>query len=394
MVQSNSLLLKNVTIYGENTVTTNGFIYIKNRLIEAIGTEDEWKSYVIAEEQIKVINGKGLNAIPGFIDGHIHGANGADVMDATPQALDTMASALPMEGTTSFLATTITMSKEKIEKALQNVASYVNKPGKAEVVGVHLEGPFIEEKKAGAQPREHIMKPDVALFDQWQKLSGNSIKTVTLAPEIDQEGEVIHYLHEQGVNVSAGHTDAGIEQMKQAVSKGVTQVTHLCNAMSGLHHRDIGVVGAAFLLKGLRSELIADGIHVSPEMIQLIYQNIGSSRLLLITDALRAKCLEPGTYELGGQQVSVTEDRATLPDGTLAGSTLKMLDGVRNMMTYTDASIKDIIKMAAVNPAKQVGIFDKKGSIAVKKDADILLIDDHWTIRYTICRGEIAYKEE
>jgi len=339
-------------------------------------------------ENTQIMDGMGMNAIPGFIDGHIHGANGADVMDASEEALDTMASALPREGTTSFLATTITQSPTNIEKALENVAKYENKRGQAEMIGVHLEGPFVEKSKAGAQPLPYIMEPNLEQFEKWQQLSGDNIRTITLAPEHDKDGEFIRRLAAAGVNVSAGHTNAGFEGIKKAAGQGVLQLTHLCNAMNGIHHRDIGAVGAAFQLKELRAELIADGIHVAPEMLQLIYNNIGSERLILITDSIRAKGLPDGNYELGGQPVMVKDNRAVLEDGTLAGSILKMNKAVKNMLQLDGVDLRDTIKMASVNPAKQIGIYDRKGSIAVGKDADILLIDENLNIKYTFCRGK------
>ena len=222
-------------------------------------------------------------------------------------------------------------------------------------------------------------------------MSGNQIRTITIAPEHDQNGAFIGALRKQGVNVSAGHTEAGFIEIKKAVEQGVSQMTHLCNAMNGIHHRDIGAVGAAFQLDGLRAELIADGMHVVPEMLQLIYDNVGSDRIILITDSMRAKGLPAGDYELGGQLVKVDEERAVLEDGTLAGSILKMDDGVRRMFGLSGMSLYDVVKMASVNPAKQIGVYDRKGSITVGKDADILLVDVELNIQYTICRGEIAF---
>ncbi len=378
-------IIKNVQIITETASEPNQYIKIVDGKIVAVFDQ------MPEDENVVVIDGEGMIAIPGFIDTHIHGANGADVMDATPEALDTMTQALPKEGTTSFLATTITQTEQRIEAALQNVGTYVNQAGQAEIVGVHLEGPFISEKKAGAQPEQYIQKPNVETFNHWQSLSKNNINTVTMAPEKDADGEFIKALSAQGVNVSAGHTDAKIADMQVAINQGVNQVTHLANAMTGIHHRDIGVVGASFLMEQLKAELIADGIHVSPEMIQLIYKNIGSDRLMLITDALRAKCLPPGEYDLGGQIATVNHEKAVLSDGTLAGSILRMIDAAKNVSAYTDAKLTDIVQMTAVNPAKQLGIFDRKGSIAVGKDADIVLLDSNWNIRYTFCKGHIAY---
>ncbi|ADU31937.1 N-acetylglucosamine-6-phosphate deacetylase [Evansella cellulosilytica] len=384
------LFIKNIQIYMETSTVPDGCLLIKNNQIERIGMSNDFTNM----EEVETIDGQGLHAIPGFIDGHIHGVNGTDVMDGTPEALANMCETLPKEGTTSFLATTITQSTENIEKALKNVARYENKSGTAELIGVHLEGPYIEKKKAGAQPPMYTVPPNILQFKHWQALSGNAIKTVTMAPEKDTDGSFIQYLYEQGINVSAGHTEAGIADMKKALKHGVKQVTHLCNAMTGLHHRDIGVVGAAFLFDELKCELIVDGYHVSKDMVHLIYKNVGVDRIMLVTDSIRAKCMQPGKYELGGQQVVVDDEVAALADGRLAGSILKLIDGAKNMVEYSGASIEELVKMTALNPAKQLNIFDRKGSLAVGKDADILLIDDDLALKYTICRGKVAFKEE
>lgn len=390
MNHSSAICIFNTTVYTEDEVIKNGTLLIKNEQIKYIYRQKPEQ----LPEGTRIIDGTGYNVIPGFIDGHIHGAAGADVMDATEQALDTMAAVLPEEGTTSFLATTITQAPENLDKALMNAAAYTNKPGQADMIGVHLEGPFIEKSKAGAQPPEYINEPNIEQFIRWQKLSGEQIRTITLAPEHDETGSFIRHLHTSGVNVSAGHTGTGFSGMKKAVDHGVRQVTHICNAMSGIHHRDIGVVGAAFQLEEIRAELIADGIHVSPEMLQLIYNNIGSERLLLITDAMRAKCLQAGQYELGGQPVTVNGDRALLENGALAGSILKMHHGARQMLQLQHVTLSDIVKMTSVNPAKQLGIFAEKASIAAGKVADVLLVDDKLNLKLTICRGVIAYEED
>lgn len=388
--KTNPLYIKNTTIFLENEKVEDGSIYIENGVVQGIYHTESFEEI---PKNSYVIDGSQLNAIPGFIDGHIHGAAGADVMDATEEALDTMASVLPKEGTTSFLATTITQSPENIDGALKNVAAYKNKAGQAEVIGVHLEGPFIASEKAGAQPVEYMMKPNMEQFEHWQTCAGNKIKTITLAPELDEE-EVIQQLSGMGINVSAGHTNASFSDMKQAVKKGVHQLTHLCNAMEGIHHRDVGAVGAAFQLDELRAELIADGIHVSREMLQIIYDNVGSERLLLITDAMRAKCMPPGEYDLGGQTVHVTEDRATLENKSLAGSILKLNQGAKQMLSLDGVSIQDVIEMTAANPAKQINMYDRKGSIAIGKDADVLLVNNQLDVKYTICNGVVAFKEE
>lgn len=385
----NNLYIKGANII-RNDMYAKGNIYIEEGRIKHIDTANQ----KLEDTGTVIIDATDLVAIPGFIDTHIHGANGADTMDATEEALDSIATFLSKEGTTSFLATTITQSNENIEKALKNISTYKNKTGQAELLGVHLEGPFVETSKAGAQPEEFIQKPNVELFRSWYQLSGGKIKTITMAPEHDLDGDFIEKVVKMGVNVSAGHTAIQFSEMKQAVTYGVSQLTHLCNAMNGIHHRDVGAVGAAFLLKELQAELISDEIHVTPEMLQLVYNMLGRERIILITDGMRAKGLPAGHYELGGQSVHVSEGRATLKDNTLAGSMLTMVGAVRNMMKLDGIHLKDIVKMASENPAKQIGVFDRKGSIDIGKDADILLLDDQLHIKYTISCGVVSYKGE
>ncbi|RYM05670.1 N-acetylglucosamine-6-phosphate deacetylase [Sporolactobacillus sp. THM7-7] len=331
--------------------------------------------------------------IPGMIDMHIHGADGADTMDATPKALSTIAKALAREGTTSFLATTITQSKEAIEKALVNAADVIGhqEPGEAEILGIHLEGPFINPEKRGAQPDEYIIDADAKCFDRWQALSGKAIKEVTLAPEIKGGLELIRHLAEQGVVASIGHSNGVEEDVSRAITAGASQVTHLYNGMRGMHHREPGILGGALLHDELYTEMIVDGRHVCQEMVHLAYKLKGSDRVILITDAMRAKCLKNGTYDLGGQKVHVRDGLAVLSSGTLAGSVLKMDEAIKNMLTFTDATIEDIVQMGAVNPALQCGVFHRKGSLEEGKDADFIILDDKNRLVMTVCRGVTAF---
>lgn len=220
------------------------------------------------------------------------------------------------------------------------------------------------------------------------------IKTVTFAPELDENGEFLSFLKRAGVIPSAGHTNASFADIEEAVSKGLKQITHLCNQMTGLHHREVGVVGAAMLVENVMSELIVDGIHVNEAMLRIVFQQLGPEKLILITDSMRAKGLKNGVYTLGGQSVEVIDNKATLKDGTLAGSVLRMIDGSKNMVTSTKATLRDIIRMASHNPAQQIGVYDRKGSIEANKDADLLLVDDELNLFYTWCRGELSYVKE
>jgi N-acetylglucosamine-6-phosphate deacetylase len=388
------LLILDGNIYAEDTVYEKGFIKIENGKITEMGD----RSQLTDSEEYKVISlPHGYSVVPGMIDIHIHGVNGADTMDATREALDTMTGTLPKEGTTSFLATTMTEASGAIEKALKATADYMSnhqRGGQAEILGLHLEGPFINPDKAGAQPLNRIQKPNAEVFKNWHALSGENIKLVTLAPELDDEYELIRYLKENGIVASVGHSSATYDQVGKAIDAGLSHVTHLFNQMSGLHHREPGIVGASFLRKELMVELISDGIHVRPEVIQLAFDQITDERLILITDSMRAKCLKNGQYDLGGQMVTVKDGKALLDEDTLAGSVLKMRDAFTNIQEFTTGDIRSAIKMTAENPAKQLNVFDRKGSLAPRKDADIVILDENKDVYTTICKGKIAYIRE
>ncbi|MDR4316148.1 N-acetylglucosamine-6-phosphate deacetylase [Niallia circulans] len=391
--ETKALILKNVRIYTETEIHSNGYVVVKEGKIDAIGLMDsflekEWENAHILDFP------KGMNLIPGFIDIHIHGANNADAMDASQQALEIMAETLPKEGTTSFLATTMTQEVESIENALTSIAQYVetaDQSGKAEIIGIHLEGPFISEKRVGAQPVQSVKKPNVELFKKWQTLSNNQIKLVTMAPEEDENFELVRYLKAENIVPSIGHSDAVYEQVLSSIQAGVNHVTHLFNGMRGLHHRDPGVAGAALLHSELMAEMIVDGVHIHPEIVKLAFLQKGADHIILITDSMRAKWLEDGISSLGGQKVIVRDGKALLENGALAGSTLKMKDAINNMMNFTGCSLQDVVKMASYNPAKQIGVLDKKGSIAKGKDADLVVLDENNQVALTICKGKIVY---
>lgn len=370
----------------------NGYVHISNGKIEEIG---DMKFYEKRNDYDEIHLTEDELLLPGFIDIHIHGINGADMMDATEQSLYDIATKLPHEGTTSFLATTITHKQENIELALTNAAKYTacqNFKQGSEMLGIHLEGPFLSKKRAGAQPLQHIIPSTISLFNQWQQLSGNLIKVVTLAPELENGLELTKYLSEHKVIPSIGHSDAIYDEVKKAIELGAKHVTHFYNGMRGIHHREPGVVGAGLAHDNLFLELIVDGIHVHPAVIKSTYKTKGSEKIILITDSMRAKWLEDGEYELGGQKVIVRNNTALLEDGTLAGSVLKMNDAVKNMMQYTGCTINEAIQMAAENPAKQLSVWDRKGSITTGKDADIVIVKDDLTVQMTMCNGIIEYK--
>jgi N-acetylglucosamine-6-phosphate deacetylase len=390
----NNLLLKNVQVFSESNRIENGYIKIKNQKIIEHGSLNE----LVNEDDFAIVElSPKCKAVPGFIDVHIHGVSGADTMDATKEALETMVTALPKEGTTSFLATTMTQEITQIEKALRNVGDYIQieqSPGKTEILGIHLEGPFVNAKRAGAQPGQYIIDPNLDLLKRWEDLSKNTIRLITLAPERPGGLEMISYLKERGIIASIGHTDATFEEVNEAIEVGASHVTHLYNQMRGLHHREPGAAGAALLRSELMAEMIVDGIHVRPEMVELAYKLKQRDGLILITDSMRAKCLKNGHYDLGNQDVTVEDGKAFLSDGTLAGSILKLGQAVKNIVTFTGCSLEDAIQMASVNPAKQLNIYDRKGSISNGKDADIVILDENLEVFMTFCRGQVAFQKE
>jgi N-acetylglucosamine-6-phosphate deacetylase len=311
--------------------------------------------------------------IPGMIDMHIHGSCGYDVMDATPEALQTIADSLLKQGTTGFLATTMTGEIENIEAALINAAEFAKQQTSgAKVLGVHLEGPFIAPEFTGAQRRELIISPDIKLFQRWQEKTNNVIKMVTIAPEQKNSTEFIQYLKKTGVIASFGHSNADYKQTNQAIDDGITHATHLFNAMRGIHHRQPGAVTALLLRDEVYAELICDNIHLVPAIIDLAYRMKTADRLILVTDATRAQCMKDGEYELGGQKIIVQNKAVHLADGTLAGSVLTLPEAMKYTIEATGCDLSDIVKMTSTNPSDQLNI-NTRGAVLL--DAEYNVVD-------------------
>ena len=332
--------------------------------------------------------------LPGFVDQHIHGAGGSDGMDGSVEDIAVIADTIAGEGTTSFLVTTMTQSPENITKALQAVKAYRDADRKegARVVGVHLEGPFIAAAHKGAQPLEYVKEPNIEVFDGYNAASGNAIKIVTLAPEVEGAQDFIRHLTEQGVVASIGHTGAKFADIEKAVSVGASNVTHTYNAQTALHHREIGTVGSAMLIDELNCELIADTIHVSVPAMRLLVKNKPLDKLTLITDAMRAKGIPDGVSELGGQTVYVKNGEARLADGTLAGSVLRMNRAVQNLVEKVGVPFTEAVDCATINPAKNLKIDNEVGSIKVGKRADFTVLNSNYDVLMTVRDGKIVYK--
>lgn len=335
-----------------------------------------------------------LLVVPGFIDKHIHGAGNEDAMYPNQKAIETIARVIASEGVTSFLVTTMTQSREKIDAALSNIKTYIeaNHTTGSKAIGIHLEGPFICKKYKGAQIEEAIVPCDVETFKHYQEVSGNHIMQVTLAYE-ENGKELVSYLKSKGVVASIGHCDATSDQALEGIEAGITSATHTYNAMKPIHHREIGTVGAVLLSDHIYAEIIADLVHVSPNAIKLLLKCKGKDKIVAITDGIEAKHLSDGLYHLGGQEVIVKNAEARLEDGTLAGSTLKMNVALKNLLRVTGLSFTDVVDLATKNPAINLNIAAHKGNIAIGKDADFAVVDHEFNVYYTIAEGHMIYQK-
>ena len=319
---------------------------------------------------------------PGFINIHIHGAAGVDTMDDELAALKNFAEFMPRCGVTSFLTTTMTMPLEKIYRALERIRDGKNFTHGAKILGAHLEGPFINKKFKGAQAEENILPADFAMIKNFADV----IKIVTVAPEVSGFDFIDRCL-EKNIVVSIGHSAATYEIARAAIARGANHITHLFNAQTGLHHRKPGVVGAA-LDSNATVELIADNVHVHPAAQRLVAKAKPRSEIILITDSMRACGLGDGVSELGGQKVFVKGNLATLADGTLVGSVAKMNEVLKNFCANTGFDVAAGVELITKNPAVELKIFDKLGSLEVGKAADITLFDDDFNIKKTFIDGE------
>jgi N-acetylglucosamine-6-phosphate deacetylase len=317
---------------------------------------------------------------PGLIDIHVHGSGGSDTMDGTAEALSTISKSLLSFGVTGYLPTTMTMGKERIAQVLSTIASWKRKCGEAEILGVHLEGPWISPKYKGAQNPEYILPPRKGDGKWVFEASQGMVKIVTLAPEQGEADAVIQELTKLGIQVSIGHSDATYEEVEKAVKLGARHITHTFNASRGLHHREPGVVGAALALDELYCELIADGFHVHPNAVRLLIKVKGKDRVILISDGIRAVGLPDGESELGGLKVWTKDGKATLEDGTLAGSLLTLNRAVINAVRFADIPIWEAVQMASLNPAKRLGLDHSLGSIEVGKRANIVAVDGEGSV--------------
>lgn len=340
-------------------------------------------------EPEKFINLEGILA-PGLVDTHIHGYKNEDIMNAKKGALNIISKGLLECGVTSFLPTTLTDSTEKLNQAVKTVGEeYENLEG-AKVRGIFLEGPFFTEKYKGAQNEKYMSDPDIEKLKKWKELSGGLVNKIAIAPERKNTEEFIKKANAMGVYVALGHSDASYDQAIRAVDHGANIFVHTFNAMSGLHHRNPGMVGAAMNSDAI-SELICDGHHVNPIACEILINKKGYQKIALITDCMMAGGMPDGVYKLGDFPVEVKDGTARLESGNLAGSILKLKEAVKNVVDWDIADIYEAVQMASLIPAKSVGIDNLCGKIKVGYDADFILLDYDLNLLKTFLNGQEKY---
>lgn len=384
-------IIYNGNVYTEHGKIEQGYIHICDGKIKKVGQGDFVQQLDVNERQhVEMIDAKGHHILPGFIDIHIHGGYGEDAMDASFKGLQHLSQSLLSEGTTSFLATTMTQSTDNITKALSNIANYSQQQSTddcAEIIGIHLEGPFISEHKVGAQHPQFVQRPSSEKIRNLQQTANGLIKIITFAPEVEGALDTLNDLKDEFI-FSIGHTIATFDQTNEAVTNGAKHITHLYNAASPFLHREPGVFGAAWLSEQLNTELIVDGVHAHPAAVNIAYRLKGNKHFYLITDAMRAKGMPDGDYDLGGQNVIVKDNEARLADGTLAGSILTMNQGLHNLLNYTEAHLEELWRVTSLNQAIALNIDDSKGSIKENKDADLVIVNDQIDVITTIKNGK------
>lgn len=374
-----SYILKGAKIYCQDDFQYKDIVVENDKIKEVVVDIDTTKY------NLPIINLDSDDyVVPGFIDIHIHGSQGADVMDGDVDALDVISKSIYSHGVTSYLATTMTATNEAILESMQAVARYtaMQQSDRAKIAGIHLEGPFISPGKIGAQNPNYLQGADVEKLDNWHNASNNLIKKITIAPEIDNADKVIAYCNSQNIISSIGHTSCTMAQALNAIEQGCSHATHLFNAMTPIEHRNPGAANALLMSKKVLAELIVDGIHLHPDMVKFTHEIKGGDNIALVTDAMSAQGAGEGVFDLGGQKVIVKNGEARLENGVLAGSVLTMNKALENMMKFSNCSLHQAVKMTSTNQAKSLGL--NKGRIKQGFDAEFVVLDKNYQIKQVI----------
>jgi N-acetylglucosamine-6-phosphate deacetylase len=362
-------------------------ILIRDGVIDAIGP----RTGMTVPQGAREIEASGKIAVPGYIDVHIHGAGGHDVMEGTEEALKTVATTVALHGTTSFVATTVTAAPDAICKSAEGIYRYIPQQhqaedSRAEILGVHFEGPFLSPTRRGVHPPEWLKPPSADLLQRFIDSAGGYAQILTIAPELLGAIPCIDAARKSGLVVGIGHTDATYEQARVAMAHGAHHAVHVYNAMRPFSHRDAGVIGAVLTAPEVTAELIADGVHVDDTAMRVLLQAKGATGVILISDGISATGMPDGKYSLGALEVTVSGGVCRNLEGKLAGSTLTLDRALCNIVNL-GIPFPDALRMLTLNPATLLGIEFKKGSLRVGADADILLLDEGLNVTQTWTRG-------
>jgi N-acetylglucosamine-6-phosphate deacetylase len=380
-------------IYTPTEEIQNGVILIEGHRITKVGPRDRIKipaGATVTDNQDRLI-------VPGFIDMHIHGAAGHDLMEGSPEALAAVATYLARHGTTCYLATTVTASLERTLHAARGIGEVIrslhSSPGASDKIpgayplGIHFEGPFLNIKKRGAHPASQIRKPSTEILQRLLDAAEGTARVFTLAPELQGALTVLELARSRGLRVGIGHSNATHEEAERAIAAGATHAVHMYNAMRPFGHRDSGIIGAVLLDDRAYAELICDGIHVETPAIRLLVKTKGLDRLMLVSDSLSGAGMPDGNYRLGNFTVHVAGGVSRTIEGNLAGSTLTLDAAIRNLSRFTGFSYRECLPCATLNPARLLGLEKQKGVIAPGADADLAILDRDFHVTQTYVRG-------
>lgn len=382
------MIIDHVKVFTEDKKFTDGGIVIKNGTIEQVYTEGKRP-----QTEDEVLDGKGMYAIPGLIDLHFHGCKGDDFCDGSRDAIARIAEYEASVGVTAIAPATMTLPVEELEQILRVAAEYKKGPHskkEADFVGINMEGPFISPAKKGAQDERNIIPCDVKVCERFLEVSEGLVKFMGIAPEESENAVSFIEAVKDKVNVSLAHTNADYDTAMAAFNAGADHAVHLYNAMPAFTHRAPGVIGAVYDSKHVMAEIICDGVHIHPAAVRATFEMMGEDRMILISDSMRAAGMPDGSYTLGGLDVSVVGNRATLAsDGAIAGSVTNLMDCMKTAVKTMNIPLETAVACATINPAKSLGIDAEYGSIRAGKKAHIVLMDQELNVQQVIKDGEL-----
>lgn len=383
------ICIHNATVFNGYSSMKNCAVHIKKNKIVDVFNEERFKQKTFPKGTY-FIDAKGTNVVPGFIDSHIHGFGGYGTEDCSVDSILKMSEALLPYGVTSFIPTLYSSSKEKMISSIKAITQAMGQEKGARILGMHLEGPFISPDRLGVQSADSISPVDLNLMEKFWRASKGHIVNMTVAPELKHMRELALFCLSKGIVLQAGHTNATYEQMVEGMQARIMHVTHLFNAMSRMHHRDPGAVGAVFIHPELSCEIIADGIHINSEIVKFLLTCKPSDKVVLVTDSLKTTKQKKKPLIANGDEVYLDQCFYRKSDNAIAGSALTMIDSVRNIVSY-GFHLEQAIRMAATNPA-HIMRQDHLGIIAPGYDADIVILDNKLDVLYSIVQGRVYKK--